>query len=64
MRGASVGGVGVREEDIPISPERKALEEKKRIKEAREAAKTKLREQAKSVKAKRRARKGKAKAEI
>jgi hypothetical protein len=37
-----VGGVGVREEDLPLSPEKKALAEKKRIAEAREAAKAKL----------------------
>ncbi|KAK1922022.1 hypothetical protein DB88DRAFT_496867 [Papiliotrema laurentii] len=42
LRGATVGGVGVREEDLPLSPEKKALAEKKRIAEAREAAKAKL----------------------
>lgn len=42
LRGASVGGVGVREEDIPKSAARKAAEEKERIEEARDAAKRKL----------------------
>lgn len=42
LRGASVGGVGIREEDLPMTPERKALEEKKRVEAAREAAREKL----------------------
>ncbi|ORY26674.1 hypothetical protein BCR39DRAFT_540410 [Naematelia encephala] len=42
LRGATIGGVGVREEDIPKTPAQKELETKKRIQEAREAARRKL----------------------
>ena len=42
LRGASVGGVGVREEDVPKSGVQKLAEEKKRVVEAREAAKKRL----------------------
>ena len=42
LRGANPGGVGVREEDMPLTPAKKAFEEKKRVEEAREAAKAKL----------------------
>ena len=42
LRGASPGGIGVREEDMPKTPAQKAAEEKKRMKEARKAAKEKL----------------------
>ncbi|GFZ48616.1 hypothetical protein JCM24511_06364 [Saitozyma sp. JCM 24511] len=43
LRGASIGGVGVREEDVPKTPEQKRLEEKKRVDEAREKARERLR---------------------
>lgn len=42
IRGASVGALGVREEDIPETPAEKKAKEEKRRKEAREAAKAKL----------------------
>ncbi|CAD6573937.1 MAG: hypothetical protein TREMPRED_000965 [Tremellales sp. Tagirdzhanova-0007] len=42
LRGASVGGVGVREEDVPKSAAQKLAEERKRVEEAREAAKQRL----------------------
>jgi hypothetical protein len=42
IRGASVGALGVREEDIPETPGEKKAKEEKRRKEAREAAKAKL----------------------
>jgi hypothetical protein len=42
IRGASVGALGVREEDIPETPAEKKAKEDKRRKEAREAAKAKL----------------------
>jgi hypothetical protein len=42
LRGATVGGVGVREQDIPKTPAQKKAEEKKRIEEARAAAKERL----------------------
>ena len=42
LRGATPGGIGVREEDIPKTPERKKADEQKRVVEAREAAKEKL----------------------
>jgi hypothetical protein len=45
-----------------MTPEKKAAEEKKRVQNAREAAKARLKEQTKGVKAKRKARKSKAKA--
>jgi len=42
IRGASLGGIGVREEDIPKTPEQKKADEEKRMAEAREIAKKKL----------------------
>ncbi len=42
LRGASVGGVGVREEDVPKREAQKAMEGKERVEEAREVAKRKL----------------------
>lgn len=44
IRGAAVGGIGVREEDVPKSPAQLALEREKRVEEARAAAKAKLKE--------------------
>lgn len=44
IRGASVGGIGVREEDVPKTPAQLALEREKRVEEARAAAKAKLKE--------------------
>ncbi|WVQ84320.1 hypothetical protein IAT38_006472 [Cryptococcus sp. DSM 104549] len=42
IRGASVGGVGVREEDIPLTPAQKQEKERKRREEARDAAREKM----------------------
>lgn len=42
LRGASVGGIGVREEDVPKSKAQLAAEERDRIAQAREAAKRRL----------------------
>ncbi|ORX40693.1 hypothetical protein BD324DRAFT_611806 [Kockovaella imperatae] len=42
LRGAQPGGIGVREEDMPRTPAQKASDEKKRIQEARDAAREKL----------------------
>jgi len=42
LRGASVGGIGVREEDVPKSKAQREFEERGRVEEAREAAKRKL----------------------
>jgi hypothetical protein len=57
LRGASIGGVGVRDEDMPVSPAQKAAAEKKRVEEAREEAKRKL-----GLKSGKRKAKGKSKA--
>ena len=62
LRGASVGGVGVREEDLPTSPEKERAEEKKRLEEAREAAKARM--GLKTSKGRKRKGKGKPKSEI
>jgi len=59
LRGASPGGVGVREEDLPMSKERKAVQEKKRVEEAKAAAAKKLKEKRQAIKEKRSARKAK-----
>ena len=42
LRGASIGGVGVREEDVPLTPEQKAVRDRKRREEARRVAKEKM----------------------
>ncbi|AFR96925.1 hypothetical protein J008_04835 [Cryptococcus neoformans] len=42
IRGASVGGVGVREEDIPLTPAMKAKRDQERREEAREKAREKM----------------------
>ncbi|KAK4689856.1 hypothetical protein P7C73_g223, partial [Tremellales sp. Uapishka_1] len=42
LRGASMGGVGIKEEDRPKTPEQKRREEEDRRVEAREAAKERL----------------------
>ena len=42
LRGASVGGVGIKEEDIPKSSVQIRRQEEERVQEAREAAKKKL----------------------
>lgn len=59
LRGASPGGVGVREEDLPMSKERKAVQEKKRVEEAKAAAAKMLKEKRQAIKEKRSARKAK-----
>ncbi|WVO12453.1 hypothetical protein L204_100052 [Cryptococcus depauperatus] len=42
VRGASVGGVGVREEDIPLTPAQKKQRDQKRREEARDRAREKM----------------------
>ncbi|KIR51457.1 hypothetical protein I315_06156 [Cryptococcus gattii Ru294] len=61
IRGASVGGVGVREEDIPLTPAMKAKRDQERREEAREKAREKMGLKTRSKqKAKKRAKKTKA----
>lgn len=42
LRGASIGGIGVREEDIPLTPAQIKARDEQRRKEAREKAKERL----------------------
>ncbi|WVR00196.1 hypothetical protein IAU59_007338 [Kwoniella sp. CBS 9459] len=42
LRGASIGGVGIKEEDKPLTPKQKAAKEKERREEARNKAREKM----------------------
>ncbi|WVQ73048.1 hypothetical protein IAR50_002611 [Cryptococcus sp. DSM 104548] len=42
LRGASIGGVGVKEEDIPLTPAQKERKDKERREEAKNAARVKM----------------------
>ncbi|WVR07772.1 hypothetical protein IAU60_004815 [Kwoniella sp. DSM 27419] len=42
LRGASIGGVGVAEEEVPLTPPQKAAQEKKRRQEAKDRAREKM----------------------